>query len=65
VDAQISPDPTESERRAIALALGPVKPPDAYSSRWRAAALADLRSDELDRDAPTQELRSDAGVVEP
>jgi hypothetical protein len=60
MDAQISPDPTESERRAIAAALGPAEPSGPYASRWRAAALDDLRGD-----AAAEELRSDARVVEP
>jgi hypothetical protein len=65
VDAQISPDPTESERRAIEAALGSARPPEPYASRWRAAALDDLRGDQLDRDAAAQELWSDPGIVEP
>jgi hypothetical protein len=60
MDAQISPDPTETERRAIAAAIGPVEPSGPYASRWRAAALDDLRSD-----ASAEELRRDARVVEP
>jgi hypothetical protein len=60
MEAQISPDPTEFERRAIAEALGPAEPPGPYASRWRAAALDDLGSD-----ASAEELRGDAGVVEP
>jgi hypothetical protein len=60
MDAQISPEPTESERRAIAAALGSAEPPGPYASRWRAASLDDLRSD-----AAAEELRRDAGVVEP
>lgn len=60
MDAQISPDPTESERRAIAAALGSPKPPGPYASRWRAAGL-----DDLDRDAAAEELWSDPHVVEP
>jgi hypothetical protein len=65
VDAQINPDPTESERRAIAVALGSSKPPQPYASRWRAAALDDLRDDELSGDAAAEELRGDARIVEP
>ena len=66
MDAQISPDPTESERRAIAAALGSAKPQDAYASRWRQAALADLRCEDLgDRDAAAEELWSDPRVIEP
>jgi hypothetical protein len=61
VDAQISPEPTELERRAIAAALAvEPRPAGPYASRWRAAALDDLRSD-----AAAEELRGDAGVVEP
>ena len=66
MDAQISPDPTESERRAIAAALasepGPAGP---YSSPWRAAALDDFRSDDLGDDAAAQELWGDPRIVEP
>ena len=65
MDARISPDPTEAERRAIAAALGSTKPPQPYASRWRAAALDDLRSDDLDGDPAAQELRGDARIVEP
>jgi hypothetical protein len=66
VDAQISPEPTESERRAIAAALAS-EPGSAgpYASRWRAAALDDLRGGDLSSDAAAQELRGDAGIVEP
>jgi hypothetical protein len=60
MDAQISPEPTDEERRAIAVALGPGAVSGPYASRWRAAALDDLRGD-----AAAEELRSDAGVVEP
>jgi hypothetical protein len=65
VDAQISPDPTELERRAIAAALGSPKPPQPYASRWRMAALADLRRDDLNSDSAAEELRSDPRIVEP
>jgi hypothetical protein len=60
VDGKISPEPTESERRAIAAALASQPPAGPYASRWRLAALEDLRGD-----AAAQELRGDAGVVEP
>ena len=65
MDVQIRPDPTESERRAIAVALGSVQPLGPYASRWRAAALDDLRDDALGGDAAAQELRGDTRVVEP
>ena len=63
VDAQISPSPSEPERRAIAAALGSPEPPSPYASRWRAAALDDLRGDELGGDALAQ-VWGDARVVE-
>jgi hypothetical protein len=60
MEAQIRPEPTESERRAIAAALGSSEAPGPYASRWRAAALDDLRSD-----TAAEELGRDARVVEP
>jgi hypothetical protein len=60
MDAEISPDPTEPERRAILAALGPVPVPAPYSSPWRAAAL-----EELGGDPAAQELWGDARIVEP
>jgi hypothetical protein len=65
MDAQIRPEPTESERRAIAVVLGSAEPAGPYGSRWRAAALDDLRDDALGGDAAAQELRGDARIVEP
>jgi hypothetical protein len=65
VDAQISPEPSDAERRAIEAALGSSKERGPYASRWRAAALDDLRGDRLGGDAAAQELGSDPGVVEP
>jgi hypothetical protein len=66
VDARISPEPTESERRAIAAALASeLRPAGPYAGRWRAAALDDLRGDDSGGDAAAQELRGDAGIVEP
>jgi hypothetical protein len=60
MDAEISPEPTEPERRAIVAALAPEKRSGPYASPWRAAALEDLG-----RDAAAEELRSDTRVVEP
>jgi hypothetical protein len=60
MEVEISPEPTESERRAIAAALWPGEPSGPYASRWRAAALDGLRGD-----VAAEELRSDARVVEP
>ena len=58
---EITPEPDEDERRAILAALaGAEAAPGAYTSRWRAAALADLRDGAL-----AEESGSDAGVVEP
>ena len=65
MDIKISPEPTESERRAIAVALGPSTAPEPYVSRWRRAALDDLRDDQSGGDAAAQELWGDAGIVEP
>ena len=61
MELEITPEPSEDERRAILEALRALQAaPAAYESRWRAAALAELG------DGPfTQECGSDAGVVEP
>ena len=56
----ITPEPSEDERRAILTALEPEKSgPAAYASRWRASALDDLRDGAL-----AEESGGDAGVVE-
>ena len=58
---EITPEPSDEERRAITAALAHVdmlRP--SYSSRWRASALDDLRDDAL-----AQQARRDPGVVEP
>jgi hypothetical protein len=61
VAIEITPEPGEDERRAILAALEPVQPaPPAYTSRWRASALDDLRDGALAEDG-----RSDPRVVEP
>jgi len=61
VNLEIKPEPSEAERRAILEALvAPQAGPAAYQSRWRAAALAELRDG-----AVAEESRGDAGVVEP
>jgi hypothetical protein len=61
VEAEITPEPSEAERRAIAAALETApKPAGPYASRWRAAALDDLRGN-----TAAQELGGDAGIVEP
>lgn len=58
---EIAPEPNDDERRAILAALAAARPvPAAYTSRWRAAALTDLRDGAL-----AEESGSDAGVVEP
>ena len=58
---EITPEPSEDERRAIVAALDALEaPPDAYASRWRAAALDDLRDGAL-----AEESGGDAGVVQP
>jgi hypothetical protein len=61
VAIEITPEPSEDERRAILAALMPADlVPAAYTSRWRASALADLRDGAL-----AEESGSDAGVIEP
>jgi hypothetical protein len=61
VAIEITPEPDEDERRAILAALAAAEAtPGAYTSRWRASALADLRDGAL-----AEESGSDAGVVEP
>lgn len=58
---EIAPEPSEDERRAILAALEAARAvPAAYTSRWRASALADLSDG-----AFAEESGSDAGVVEP
>jgi hypothetical protein len=60
VSVQITPEPSEEERRAILDVLDDVNSrPGPYESRWRASALADLRDGSL-----AEESGSDAGVVE-
>jgi hypothetical protein len=57
----IKPEPSDAERRAILGALqAPRTAPAAYESRWRAAALDDLRDGPL-----AEESGSDARIVEP
>jgi hypothetical protein len=60
VETQIDPEPSEEERRAILVALAVEALPPAYSSRWRASALDDLRDDAL-----AEEPGREARVVEP
>ena len=61
MDVEITPAPTEQERRTILAALHAAdRVPDAYASAWRAAALEDLGDDAL-----AQESGRDARVVEP
>jgi hypothetical protein len=58
---EIVPEPSEDERRAIIAALADAEAvPIAYTSRWRASALDDLRDGAL-----AEQRRSDPGVVEP
>jgi hypothetical protein len=60
VHIEITPEPSADERRAILEALdGASARPAAYSSVWRASALADLRDGAL-----AEESGGDAGVVE-
>jgi hypothetical protein len=62
MDLQIEPEPTDEERRAIVAALGggAAAARRAYSSRWLAAGLDELRGDAL-----AEEPGGDPGVVEP
>jgi hypothetical protein len=61
VAIEITPEPSEDERRAILTALESARPAfPAYASRWRASALDDLRDGALAEDG-----RSDPRVVEP
>jgi hypothetical protein len=59
VDVEISPEPSEQERRAILAVLAVERRADA-PSRWRQSEF-----DELGGDAFAQERGGDAGVVEP
>ena len=61
VEAEIRPEPSDEERRALLAALSGVDAlPPAYRSRWRASALDDLRDD-----AFAEQTGGDPGVVEP
>jgi hypothetical protein len=62
MELQIEPEPTDDERRAIVAALGAGAgaAPPAYSSRWLAAGLDELRGHAL-----AEEPGGDPGVVEP
>jgi hypothetical protein len=58
---EITPEPSDEERRAIVAALADAEAvPAAYTSRWRASALDDLRDGAL-----AEKRRGDPGVVEP
>ena len=59
---EILPEPSEDERRALleALAADRVREAAAWRSRWREAALDDLRGD-----ATTEDAWGDPRVVEP
>jgi hypothetical protein len=59
VDVDITPEPSEQERRAILAALALEALPDGQS-RWRESGFDELRGDAL-----AQEPGGDAGVVEP
>ncbi len=61
MEAEITPKPSDAERRAILAALATAeRPPDSYTSVWRAAALEDLGDGTV-----AQQRGSDPGVVEP
>ncbi len=61
MEVEIQPEPSESERRAIyeALCAEARAAPQPYRSRWREAALADLR-----RDSSPEDAGGDSRVVE-
>ena len=60
MNIEITPEPTDEERRAILEALGAASAqPAVYASLWRASALADLRDGAL-----AEESGGDARVVE-
>jgi hypothetical protein len=61
VDLEVTPPPSDDERRAIAAALAEADTaPAVYASPWRAAALEDSGDDPL-----AQQGGSDTRVVEP
>ena len=61
MDLEVTPQPRDDERRAIAAALAEVATaPAVYASPWRRAAL-----EELGDDALPQQGGSDARIVEP
>jgi hypothetical protein len=61
MEAEIRPEPSDEERRAILAALARVgAPPPSYSSLWRASALDDLRDDAL-----TEQSGRDPRVIQP
>ena len=61
MDLEVTPPPSDDERRAIATALAEADAaPAVYASPWRAAALEDSGDDPL-----AQEGGGDARVVEP
>jgi hypothetical protein len=50
VELEISPEPEDAERQAIAAALArPAEAPSAYSSAWRQAAIVEA----VEPDEPT------------
>jgi hypothetical protein len=61
MEAEIRPEPSDEERRAILAALARVGAlPASYSSRWRDSALDDLRDDAL-----AEQSGRDPRVVQP
>ena len=62
MEVEILPEPTEPERRVLleALAADGGREVAAYRSRWRDAALDDLRGD-----ATAEDAWDDSRVVEP
>lgn len=61
MELEITPEPSEAERKAILASLdGDDLRQDAYSSRWRESGLDDLRGD-----ASAEDSGRDARVVEP
>ena len=61
MEVEILPEPSEAERRVLeGLAADGVREVAAYRSRWRDAALDDLRGD-----ATAEDAWGDSRVIEP
>ena len=61
MELEITPEPTEAERKAILASLdGIERRPDEHASRWRESGLDDLRGD-----ASAEDPGREARVIEP